>query len=201
MFISRGASLNSRLAALPKSKEARAEALLATYLDARVFGAVANTGGSGVGVVHGPVQVHDSVSINVPVVELAGLIRCVATKEDENHTMGSRYKVPYVAMRGTVQISANRAQKAKMTEADERVFIESLLTMFHDHASNSSGIQRMRKVFLFESESPSIDVGIAVDAVKTSVKEGVEIVTSFDDIEVSLIKEKIPRGTKVTELM
>ena|SRR5271157_757330 len=205
IFISVGDGLNSKIKKLPgTSEEEKNEALSATYIDVRIFGAVANTGELNsvkAGVVHGPVQIYDATSINIPTIELVQTTRLVATKEDNSHTMGTRYKVNYAAFKGSGSISAVRAAKVNMTEEDEKVFWSALLEMFHDHASNSSGIQRLRKVFVFEGRGKSMDIGIALDAVKTSVKVPAEEVSSFEDIEVALDLTKIPDGVTVTELL
>lgn len=205
VFISEGPSLNSRIQDLPgKIEEEKNIALLEKYIDARVFGVVANTGDKNdikAGVVHGPVQIHDACSVNTPLVESSQIIRVVQAKEDNNHTMGNRYKVHYAALKGSGQLCVHRASKAGMSEEDYTKFIESLRDMFIGHASNSSGIQRMRKLFVFTSDSYSMDIGIALDAVKVTVRNEDKLAESYDDIEVTLDRSKLPEHVTVEELL
>jgi len=175
-----------------------------TYIDSRIFGAVANTGeksDANAGVAHGPVQIHDAISVNLPIIEHAQITRVVQTKEDNNHTMGNRYKVHYAAFKGSGQLSSYRAAKTGMTEEDVKIFVESLRDMFIEHASNSSGIQRMRKLFVFTSNNNSMDIGVALDAVTVRTKNNDKFASSYDDIEVIFDKTKIPSHVTVEEVL
>jgi len=226
LFVTRGPSLNSKIEGLEgKTTKEKNASLLKKYIDARVFGAVASTGKSSnngekdedasnednkkkkgkgsksvtAGVVHGPVQIFDAVSINKPDIENTQLTRVVSTTGDDNHTMGTRYKVDYAVFKGSGHVSVVRAEKSGMTEKDEKLFFEALENMFVNHSSNSSGIQRIRKIFVFERDATTVDVGSALDAV--NVELVCEFPTSFDDVKVSIDKSKLPKGMTVKEIL
>ena len=212
IFIKPGNSLNSKLKSNKGSTIVeRNDNINKEYWDNRVFGVVANTGDkdSGTddvkiasGTTHGPIQIFHSKSINKPFTHNAQITRCVSTKENNNHTMGNKIFTEYALFKGSAVLDANRAEKSGMTIEDEEKFLDGLQNAFTNHASNSSGIQTMRKIYVFEHPAGKEKQQHITfrEAVKVTVKKGVVDPESFDDFEIILDKTKIPKDVFVKEI-
>lgn len=130
------------------------------FFDVRTFGAVMSTGPNA-GQVRGPVQMTFARSID-PVVTLEHSITrmAVATKEEsdsqsgDNRTMGRKYTVPYGLYRAHGFVSAHLADQTGFSTDDLDLFWKALQEMFEHDRSAARGLMSMRRLIIFEHESP-----------------------------------------------
>lgn len=135
-------------------------AMCKRFFDVRTFGAVMSTGVNA-GQVRGPVQLTFARSID-PIVAMEHSITrmAVATEEEaakqggDNRTMGRKNTVPYGLYRGYGFVSPALAEKTGFSPADLDVLWEAIGHMFEHDRSAARGLMSLRKLIVFEHESP-----------------------------------------------
>jgi len=178
--------------------------MCANFYDIRTFGAVMNTDVPA-GIVHGPVQINFSRSID-PVSQLeASITRVTVTRQDEDKTteMGRKHYVPYGLYRAEGYVSAKLANSSSkgtgFSEDDLNLLWDALINMFeHDHSA-ARGKMATRKLIVFKHES---DLGNApshllFDLVKVTRKPDAMPPRSFSDYEVVINKDGLPENVEL----
>src|SRR5690606_35452166 len=140
------------------------------------------------GIVHGPVQINFSRSID-PIAQMeASITRLTVTRQDEDKQteMGRKHYVPYGLYRAEGYISAKLANTITtdgnmkgtgFSEEDLAIFWKALEEMFeHDHSA-ARGKMASRRLFVFKHDD---ELGNApshklFDMIKVEKKEGVII--------------------------
>ncbi|GJQ53031.1 MAG: type I-C CRISPR-associated protein Cas7/Csd2 [Anaerolineaceae bacterium] len=184
--------------------------MCANFYDIRTFGAVMNTD-IPAGIVHGPVQINFSRSID-PIAQLeASITRLTVTRQDEDKQteMGRKHYVPYGLYRAEGYISAKLANAVTadgnmkgtgFSEEDLELFWKALEEMFeHDHSA-ARGKMASRRLFVFKHKD---ELGNApshklFDMVKVEKKDGVVIPRKFGDYTVK-VDGKAPEGVELIE--
>lgn len=178
------------------------------YFDVRTFGAVMSTSVDA-GQVWGPVQIHQSKSID-PVLPLSlGITRIARTKKDgdengegqvsDHGQMGKKHITSYGLYKITGNINPQLAMKTGFNEQDLEVFWNTLQWMFMYNASSNSGLATAHKLYVFEHESHlgNAQPYYTIRTIKPEKK--VDIPRSFEDYEVHIEESQIPRGVTLIE--
>ena len=137
-------------------------------------------------------------------------------KEDELRTMGRKSLIPYGLYLGKGFISAHLAEVTGFNSDDLRLFFEALLGMFEHDRSASKGVMTVRTpVFVLKHVGTDSDLeqrkrqamlGCAPaqvlfeEIVKVRRKDGVVAARSFQDYEVIVHEDKVPKGTELLRL-
>jgi CRISPR-associated protein Csd2 len=182
---------------------ARAE-MCKTYFDIRTFGAVMGTD-IDCGQVRGPMQITFSRSVD-PIVQAEHCItRMAVTTEEEsrkqsggNRTMGRKYTVPYGLYVGRGFLNVNFAEQTGFTEEDEAVFWDAFTNMFEDDRSSARGMMALRKLVIFEHDSPlgNAQAHKLFDRV-TIVRNNGKEAMSYNDYSVSVDQDGLPKGVNI----
>lgn len=175
------------------------------FYDIRTFGAVMNTDVPA-GIVHGPVQINFSRSID-PIAQMeASITRITVTRQDEDKQteMGRKHYVPYGLYRVEGYVSAKLANDPTkgtgFSEDDLKIFWKALEEMFeHDHSA-ARGKMASRKLFIFKHDdelgnAPSHKLFDMIDVKKN---DGVIIPRKFGDYTVT-VNGKSPEGVELIE--
>jgi len=180
------------------------------FFDVRTFGAVMSTG-INCGQVRGPVQINFGKSVE-PILPLEITItRMAVATEDEakkqqgdNRTMGRKNVVPYALYRTEGYISAFLANQTGFSEDDLNLFWEALLNMFeHDHSA-ARGKMSAKKLIVFKHETalgnaPSYKL---FDALKIDrVNKDDLPARKFEDYEIKLVRDNVPQGVEIIEML
>jgi len=135
--------------------------------------------------------------------------------EDTLRTMGRKSLIPYGLFIGKGFISAHLAQETGFNEEDLALLWECLLNMYEHDRSASKGVmtvQRPLYVFkhvgtdtLAEQRRRQAMLGCApahelFDLVSVKKKEGVDAPRSFADYEVTVHKDRLPKGVELLEI-
>jgi CRISPR-associated protein Csd2 len=135
--------------------------------------------------------------------------------EDTLRTMGRKSLIPYGLFIGKGFISAHLAQETGFDEEDLALLWESLLNMYEHDRSASKGVmtvQRPLYVFkhvgtdaLADQRRRQAMLGCApahelFDLVSVKKKDGVDAPRSFTDYEVTLHKDRLPKGVELLEI-
>lgn len=198
---------------LPKD-EAKAREITAwmcsNFFDVRTFGAVMTTNVNA-GQVRGPVQLAFASSID-PVVPLeVSITRMAVTTEKEaeaqsgdNRTMGRKHIVPYGLYRVHGFISAKLAERTGFSEGDLALLWRALENLFEHDRSAARGEMAARKLIVFEHEHAmgNAPAHLLFDKVKVSRANGRgdESPRSFGDYVISLDRDTLPPGVRLTEV-
>lgn len=175
------------------------------FYDIRTFGAVMTTKVN-CGQVRGPVQINFSRSIDPIVPQEITITRvAVTSKEDaekKEHEMGRKHIVPYALYRVEGYISANLAQKVTgFDEKDLALLWEALINLFeHDHSA-ARGKMATRKLFVFKHDSalgcaPS---HLLFDLISVKRKDTTKPARSFEDYEITVAKDCVPKSVSLVE--
>lgn len=192
----------------PKGREKTESArqyMCGRYYDIRTFGAVLSTG-ENAGQVRGPVQLTFSRSID-PIMTLEHSITRIAPAKEvdvvnpedneeekvrkERGRMGRKYTVPYGLYRCHGFVSAHFAEQTGFSDEDLALFWQALITMFdHDHSA-SRGQMNARGLYVFEHSNKLGDTSAdsLFRRISVTKKDGVDVVRSFDDYQVSVNEE------------
>lgn len=218
IFIREKAVLNNLISAAHKDdsvkdlkKGAKTEAARAVmcrdYFDVRTFGAVMSTG-ENAGQVRGPIQMTFSRSVE-PVTALEHSITrmAVATEKEaekqggDNRTMGRKSTIPYGLYVCHGFISANLARQTGFSEEDLQVFWEALQNMFDLDRSASRGLMSPRNLIVFKhsSEFGNAPAHKLFDLVKITRKNPGTVARSYEDYEVKIDKDSVPKEVSVEE--
>ncbi|MDE6717178.1 MAG: type I-C CRISPR-associated protein Cas7/Csd2 [Muribaculaceae bacterium] len=216
IFIQEAAVLDNRVEDIYKTesvamsekahqKDAAKQALCEKYYDIRTFGAVIATKDKQ-GQVRGAVQLTFGRSVD-PVVSLSHAItRMAVTKEsdkDKERTMGRKATVPYGLYLTHGFINANLANQTGFGTDDLDLFWEALINMFDNDRSAARGLMAPRKLIAFEHASKlgNAPAHKLFDLVKVTKKPGVDIPRSFEDYEVEIDTENLPKGVSIHEII
>lgn len=179
------------------------------FFDVRTFGAVMSTGVN-CGQVRGPIQLTFARSID-PILTLEhSITRMAVTTEKEaaeqdgdNRTMGRKFTVPYGLYRCHGFVSANFAQDTGFTDADLKLTLEALTSMFENDRSASRGLMSTRGLYLFRHDS---NLGNApahqlFECVQVKRKDPEQAIRSFADYEIRVDQNGIPSGVKLERVV
>ncbi len=180
------------------------------YYDIRTFGAVMSTG-KNAGQVRGPVQMTFSRSID-PIVTLEHSITrmAVATEAEaekqsgDNRTMGRKHTVPYGLYVAHGFVSAHLAAQTGFDEDDLQLFWTALREMFEHDRSAARGLMATRKLVVFKHSSSlgNTSAHQLFDLVEVKRKNVEQPPRSFAAAyEVRVLKDKVPSGVEVMELV
>lgn len=135
--------------------------------------------------------------------------------ENTLRTMGQKALIPYGLYRRYGFISAHFAAQTGFSEDDLRLFWEALLNMYEHDRSASKGLMVVRRpIYVFKHVGTDSDeeqrrrqakLGCApahtlFDLVRVSKKEGVEAPRTFDDYNVEVDREQVPKGVELIEM-
>lgn len=201
-----------------KSKEGKASNvekarawMCQTYFDIRTFGAVL-TLDINCGQVRGPVQITFSRSID-PIMPLEQAItrKAVATQREADAqieksgqvvgTMGRKEIVPYALYRAHGFVSPHLAADTGFTQADLDLVWEALANMFEHDRSATRGEMASRRLFVFEHESPlgNAPAHALFARITARRKDDSRPARSFDDYEIAVRNDDLPRGVALRE--
>lgn len=165
----------------------------------------------GAGTVRGPVQFTFGRSIDRIFQADHSITRCAVTTEDEFNkhkekmeypsTMGRKSTVPYGVYRMHGFVSAVDAAKTGFSEDDLGLLWEALLNAFEHDRSAARGEMNPRKLIVFKHESHlgNARAGELFERVKVERKKGIELPRVWNDYEVAIQCEKMPRGVTLDE--
>ena len=180
--------------------------MCANFYDIRAFGAVMNTDVPA-GIVHGPIQLCFSRSIDPIMQQEVSITRVTVTEEgqDKQTEMGRKHIVPYGLYRVEGYVSAKLANHygkgTGFTNEDLELLWQALINMFeHDHSA-ARGKMVSRKLFVFKHAS---DLGNApshllFERVRVERKADVTAPRSFSDYVVTVNKTELPDGVELIE--
>lgn len=216
IFIQEAAVLDNRVEDIYKTetvkkadkanqKDAAKQALCNKYYDIRAFGAVIATKDKQ-GQVRGAIQFTFGRSVD-PIVSLNHAItRMAVTKEsdkDKERTMGRKATVPYGLYVAHGFVNANLANQTGFNKDDLQLLWEALGNMFDLDRSAARGLMAPRKLIVFEHDSKlgNAPANKLFDLVKITKIPEVESPRSFSDYEVTVDREKLPKGVSIKELI
>jgi CRISPR-associated protein Csd2 len=180
--------------------------MCANFYDIRAFGAVMNTDVPA-GIVHGPIQLCFSRSIDPITQQEVSITRVTVTEEgqDKQTEMGRKHIVPYGLYRVEGYVSAKLANAPNkgtgFSEEDLDLLWDALVNMFeHDHSA-ARGKMASRRLIVFKHAS---DLGNApshllFERVRAERKAGVVVPRSFSDYAVTVNKDNLPEGVEIIE--
>jgi CRISPR-associated protein Csd2 len=200
----------SREGRLSNVEKARAW-MCQTYFDIRTFGAVL-TLEINCGQVRGPVQVTFSRSVD-PITSLEQSItrKAVATQREADNqieksgqvvgTMGRKEIVPYALYRVHGFVSPHLAADTGFTEEDLGLVWDALINMFEHDRSATRGEMASRKLLVFEHESPlgNAPAHALFGRITAQRKDKNRPARSFEDYEIRIDREALPRGVTLHE--
>ncbi|MGB7549637.1 MAG: type I-C CRISPR-associated protein Cas7/Csd2 [Terracidiphilus sp.] len=193
------------------------EALCARYFDIRAFGGVLSTGPNA-GQIRGPVQFTFSRSVD-PVLPLDLGITRVADVDKPEGEMGRKNLIPYGLFRCQGFISANLAKApCNFSKNDLALLFRSLCgrasvaedfgrNMFMGDESSSHGLMAPRMLVVFKHESPlgNAPAHKLFDRITVRMKESVkaekQAPRSFNDYDVLIDREQLPKTVELLELL
>lgn len=177
------------------------------FYDVRTFGGVLSTGANA-GQVRGPIQLTFARSISPIVPSEHAITICAArdtSKQYESQIgiQGRKYTVPYGLYLTHGYVSANFAKQTGFSDEDLNLFWEALKNMFDVDHSAARGMMCPRKLIVFKHDS---ELGNApshrlFDLVHVNQKDMSRPPRSFDDYEVSVDKEHLPKGVELLNLI
>lgn len=178
--------------------------LVDNFFDIRAFGAVVTTAmkcNLNCGQILGPVQFGFSESVDPVYPRKITVSRDAITKEsdkdDKSSTFGDKWVIPYGLYRGECFISANVAQKTTgFSEEDLELFLDAMSHMYENNHAAARGKMAVRKIIIFKHDTMlgNAPAHKLFDLVKVEKKPGVEIPRSYNDYDVSVDLELLPKG-------
>ncbi|HLA82154.1 MAG TPA: type I-C CRISPR-associated protein Cas7/Csd2, partial [Thermoleophilia bacterium] len=180
------------------------------YYDIRTFGAVLSLKSApNCGQVRGPVQLTFARSVE-PVIPLEHSITrmAVATEAEaekqqgDNRTMGRKFTIPYALYQCHGFVSAPLAQQTRFSEGDLSLFWQSLEQVFEHDRSAARGEMTVRKLVVFQHESPlgNAPAHKLFDLVSVRRRNGVSgPPRGFGDYEITVNAGGAPAGVNVQE--
>lgn len=182
------------------------DAMCRTYFDVRCFVAVMTTfakNNLAGGQVRGPVQLSFAVSADPVFPEGQTLTRQAVTteadREKKTSEMAVKWVVPYGLYRVSGFVSPARARDTGFTWEDWDAFVGAFRRMFWEDRSASRPSMRLRTLTCFTHPN-ALGVCAAeanLERVSASLKEGVDIPTSFGDYVVEADGEGLPEGVEM----
>lgn len=186
-----------------EQKKAAKKLLCSQFYDIRTFGAVIATSGK-TDQVRGPIQLTFSRSIDPIEPVPHSITRMAVTKEsDENkeRTMGRKSTVPYGLYVCHGFVSANLAKQTGFSEEDLQLFFEALKNMFDVDRSAARGLMSARRLIVFKHDSllGAAPANQLFDLVHVQKRDDAKVPRSFSDYEVTIDKERLPKGVELIE--
>ncbi len=193
------------------TKKARAW-MCRSFFDIRTFGAVMTTGVN-CGQVRGPVQLTFSRSLD-PIVPLETTItrKSVTTEQEAEKqvtkdgsitgTMGRKNSIPYALYRGYGFVNPLLAKDTGFTYADLRLYFDAMVNMFEFDRSSSHGLMALRKIIVFEHESPlgNAPAHTLFDRVQIPALGAEAAPRRYGDYSVTIARDDLPAGITSYEL-
>jgi len=191
-----------------KRSEAAREVLCRRFYDIRTFGAVLSTGEKekNAGQVRGPVQITFSRSIDPIFSQDFTVTRMAVTNEkdeDKERTMGRKANVPYALYKGHGFVSPALANQTGFDQTDLDLLWKGLLEMFEHDRSAARGLMSTRALFVFQHESAlgNARAQRLFDCIQVAKRPEVHgEPRRFEDYEVQVNEEQIPKGVKLLQL-
>lgn len=191
-----------------KRSEAAREVLCRRFYDIRTFGAVLSTGEKekNAGQVRGPVQITFSRSIDPIFPQEFTVTRMAVTNEkdeDKERTMGRKANVPYALYKGHGFVSPALASQTGFNQKDLDLLWKGLLDMFEHDRSAARGLMSTRALFVFQHESPlgNARAQKLFDCIQVAKRTEIQgEPRRFEDYEVQINEEQIPKGVKLLQL-
>ena len=171
------------------------------------------------GQVRGPVQITFSRSVD-PVLTLEHTITRVAltnvgdtgrgtidSKTGEevagSGQMGRKNTIPYGLFKARGFVSPHEAAKTGFSTDDLDLLWQALMNMFEHDRSAARGLMSTRKLFVFEHESSlgNAPAHKLFDLVQVKRKDDTRTPRRFDDYEVTIDQNKLPKGITLHELL
>lgn len=216
IFIREGAVLNNTIAQEyeatgEKTKEAARARMCRLYYDVRTFGAVMSTGDKekNAGQVRGAVQLTFARSVAPIIANEHTITRmAVATEKKEaekpkgdNRTMGRKATVPYALYRTHGFISVHLAEDTGFSEQDLELFWQALEKMFDLDRSAARGLMAARKLIIFKHNSAlgNAPAHKLLECVHVSQRDTSVPARRFEDFEIKIDREKLPKGIELIE--
>lgn len=198
-------SLSERAGSVMKGEKNRddyAQKACQSRLDVRSFGQVfAFKDAKGVSVgVHGPVSIHQAVSVSPVEVETLQITKSVNGEKSEkgasrtSDTMGKKHYVRFGLYKIKGSINVQLAQKTGFTYEDALIIKEALRTLFEGDASSArpEGSMEVVKLYWFEHNCPTGQYSTAKvhRSVSVAPKAGITVPQCVKDYDITL--EELP---------
>ncbi|UHA71864.1 type I-C CRISPR-associated protein Cas7/Csd2 [Paenibacillus sp. 481] len=178
--------------------------MCSNFYDVRAFGAVMTTKVN-CGQVKGPVQFTFARSVDPIFPSEITITRQAVTQEgqEKEREMGRKHIVPYAIYRMNGFISAHLASKTNFTDEDLSLLWDSIVNMFEHDRSASRGEMTVRKLIIFEHESP---LGQAPAhqlfdriSVEKAQKDADQPARSYQDYVITIDQNQLPAGVSIIE--
>ena len=180
-------------------------AMCKRFYDVRTFGAVLSTGPNA-GQVRGPIQMTFARSVDPIGSEEHALTVCAARDETKSYDsqvgiQGRKSTVPYGLYVCHGFVSANLAKQTGFSEEDLQLFFEALKNMFDVDRSAARGLMSARRLIVFKHNSllGAAPANQLFDLVHVKKRDEKNVPRSFSDYEVTIDKEKMPKGVELIE--
>lgn len=183
------------------------------FFDVRAFGAVMSTGDKNCGQVRGPVQITFARSIDPISPTDSSITRKSVTTEDDAQkqaskdgfitgTMGRKNTVPYALYRGYGFVNPLLARDTGFNAEDLRLFFDAMIRMFDLDRSASRGLMALRKLVVFEHDSPlgNSPAHLLFDRVIIPELGESRAPRKYHDYAVTIDRENLPSSVKLYEL-
>ncbi|AID44640.1 CRISPR-associated protein, Csd2 family [Candidatus Arthromitus sp. SFB-mouse-SU] len=192
---------------LPKDEKLAKELtgyMCKNFYDIRSFGAVMSNEVN-CGQVRGPIQLNFGRSIDPIFSQDLTITRCAVTNMkdlEKGQTMGRKQIVPYALYRMEGYVSAHLAQKVTgFNEEDLNILWQAIINMFEYDRSASHGKMATRKLYVFEHETalgnaPSHKL---FDLIEVERKDKSKPSRHFNDYEISIDRDSLPKGVDLIE--
>lgn len=192
---------------LPKDEKLAKELtgyMCKNFYDIRSFGAVMSNEVN-CGQVRGPIQLNFGRSIDPIFSQDLTITRCAVTNMkdlEKGQTMGRKQIVPYALYRMEGYVSAHLAQKVTgFNEEDLNILWQAIINMFEYDRSASHGKMATRKLYVFEHETalgnaPSHKL---FDLIEVERKDKSKSSRHFNDYEISIDRDSLPKGVDLIE--
>ena len=186
----------------------RQKTLCEEYWDIRTFGSVLSIGDKGAGTVRGPVQFTFSRSEDrIYQAEHAITRLTVATEEEAKKqekrefasTIGRKSTVPYALYSMHGFVSVVDAVKTGFSEDDLDLLWEALLNAFENDRSAARGEMNPRKLIVFKHDSHLGNARAGELFERVNVTKKTELPRAWQDYDVSIQQEKLPKGITLDE--
>ena len=180
-------------------------AMCKRFFDVRTFGAVLSTGPNA-GQVRGPIQMTFARSVDPIISEEHALTVCAARDETKPYDsqvgiQGRKSTVPYGLYVCHGFVSANLAKQTGFSEEDLQLFFEALKNMFDVDRSAARGLMSTRRLIVFKHDSllGAAPANQLFDLVHVQKRDDAKVPRSFSDYEVTIDKERLPKGVELIE--
>lgn len=196
-----------------ESKKKVKQYMCKEYYDVRAFGAVMNTRVS-CGNTHGPIQFHQSFSVDPIVTYPQSITRINRTDRDKDNEIsdhgqfGKHYITPYGLYKVTGSIIPQRAKETGFGgeigdnnfEKDLEAFIEGLRFLFMYTASTGRGLITPHRLYFFEHDSLLGNAQPYYLYKTIRAEKQVDVPREFEDYEIVIDEDSIPGGVTLRKI-